>query len=701
MDIPGAQTLTNVFLPSLEAMGLFAYWVIGVASLLEAFFVTGIVLPGSIVVDLGGVLVHRGMLDFLDLVWFVAIGSWLGSILSFWTGRRIAAGGSASRFGRTTSSAPFRKALAMFERHGALAILLGRFSGPLAGLVPFAAGLSGMKRRPFLVFSGLGAVPYAFIHVSLGYGASEIFGRISPAVTRDGLALLVILLLMALVWYLVSRAILALPWLVLVLSAAARGILAEPLVAGWMSRHPRLTDYVQRRLSVQSFGGLPLTLSAAVILILLGLYLASAIDFLSGDPIVRADANIAGFLHALQSPAGVRLATYVTALGDGRVVGIILIGSCLSFWLAGHRALAVGMSVSVLGQAVTVPALKQLFDRERPSVAHFLEMSPSFPSGHATVSVALFGFLAYALFRAKVIRPGLSLMIAGMCIVAIGFSRMYLGVHYLSDVVNGFLVGSIWLTIGISTSEWLLSGRLPQTSGRKTASLLVALPTAVAAAALVAFYDKAQAPPVPSPTPIVVSAASDIFYQLGFDPSVESLIGTDVEPVTLVFIASGPEELTAAFEKAGWSAPSPPSISRLIDAALAAWTNRPDPVAPITPYFRDGRPNDLSFQKPDASDTLRRRHHVRIWRSPYQLGTGEDVYVASASYDDGLKWGFLHHISPDLDRERDAILSDLAATGSITTPVYVTETGPRTGFDEFGDPWFTDGRVAIADVTLR
>ncbi len=398
----------------------------------------------------------------------------------------------------------------MFERHGALAIVLGRFSGPLAGLVPFAAGLSGMRTRPFLLFSGLGAVPYAFVHVSLGYGASEIFGRISPAITRDGIALFVLLLLLALVWYLVSRAILALPWLLLVLSAAGRGVLAEPSVTGWVARHPQLTDFVRRRFSLHSYRGLPLTLSIAALLFLLFLYLASAIDYLSGDPIVRADANIAGFLHALQSPTGLRIATHVTAIGDWRVVAAILIGSCLSFWMMGQRALAVGLAVSVMGQAQTVPILKNLFDRPRPGVAHFAEASPSFPSGHAAVAVALFGFLAYAVHRARLMHLSLSLPLAGIFVASIGFSRMYLGVHYLSDVVNGFLVGGIWVVVGIMTSEWLLSNWLPQARGRSRGALIAALPTILLAALLVARYDKAPAPVLPPALPAIFATASEV-----------------------------------------------------------------------------------------------------------------------------------------------------------------------------------------------
>ena len=81
--MPSTQTLFDLLLPSLESIGLWSYWLIGLAALLEAFFLTGIVLPGSVVVILGGALVQRGDLDFGDLIWFVAAGSWIGAGISF------------------------------------------------------------------------------------------------------------------------------------------------------------------------------------------------------------------------------------------------------------------------------------------------------------------------------------------------------------------------------------------------------------------------------------------------------------------------------------------------------------------------------------------------------------------------------------------------------------------------------------------
>lgn len=78
----------NRILPSLQSLELWSYWIIGLASALEAFFITGIVTPGTLVVDAGGIMVERGLLDYFDLVWFVAIGSVIGGELSYLIGRR-------------------------------------------------------------------------------------------------------------------------------------------------------------------------------------------------------------------------------------------------------------------------------------------------------------------------------------------------------------------------------------------------------------------------------------------------------------------------------------------------------------------------------------------------------------------------------------------------------------------------------------
>lgn len=110
-------------LPSLEALGLWSYWVIGLASMLEALFATGVFVPGTLFVDAGGILVQQGVIDYFDLVWFVAIGSILGGELGYWAGV-LARRGLNTRW-KPENSPGYQKAERLFRRHGGLA----RFSG--------------------------------------------------------------------------------------------------------------------------------------------------------------------------------------------------------------------------------------------------------------------------------------------------------------------------------------------------------------------------------------------------------------------------------------------------------------------------------------------------------------------------------------------------------------------------------------------
>jgi membrane protein DedA with SNARE-associated domain len=112
-------------LPSLQSLGLWSYWIIGLASALEAFFITSIVTPGTLVVDAGGIMVERGLLDYFDLVWFVAIGSVIGGELSYLVGRRGV--DTLKRRLNFASSPHYMRAERLFLRHGGMALVTGGF----------------------------------------------------------------------------------------------------------------------------------------------------------------------------------------------------------------------------------------------------------------------------------------------------------------------------------------------------------------------------------------------------------------------------------------------------------------------------------------------------------------------------------------------------------------------------------------------
>ena len=101
--------------------------------------------------------------------------------------------------------------------------------------------------------------------------------------------------------------------------------------------------------------------------------------------------------------------------------------------------------------------LKHIFVRSRPDSINWLvnESGYSFPSGHSMVSMAYYGYLIYLLYLSKNKYKWLLITMLSIIILLIGISRIYLGVHYLSDVLAGFLMAIIYLTIFITVSEYI------------------------------------------------------------------------------------------------------------------------------------------------------------------------------------------------------------------------------------------------------
>lgn len=141
----------------------------------------------------------------------------------------------------------------------------------------------------------------------------------------------------------------------------------------------------------------------------------------------------------------------VTVLGDSLTLTLVVIGVFVLAWLGERIDLAMLIAVGgALGYLVMF-LLKQLFGRERPPLADRLidVDSLSFPSGHAMMSTAIYGLTAVICYRlyAWVRENPLILLIAPALVLVIGMSRVYLGVHWASDVIFGWALGLIWLGV--------------------------------------------------------------------------------------------------------------------------------------------------------------------------------------------------------------------------------------------------------------
>lgn len=168
--------------------------------------------------------------------------------------------------------------------------------------------------------------------------------------------------------------------------------------------------------------------------------------------IAAADLQFDLYLAGIRSPFFVSFFKGITWLGNEFLVVALVSIACALLWRAlPSRAYALGLAAAVFGAGGTTYILKYLVGRARPDgiIPAVVESSPSFPSGHATLSLALYGFTAYFLCKQFPEKKPLILAAATVLILIIGFSRLYLGAHFPTDVLAGYVVGGIWIFIGV------------------------------------------------------------------------------------------------------------------------------------------------------------------------------------------------------------------------------------------------------------
>ena len=169
------------------------------------------------------------------------------------------------------------------------------------------------------------------------------------------------------------------------------------------------------------------------------------------------DVSILKWLHAHQTPFLTSLMLEMTYLGTGTVVIAIVGVAALFLWHTEHKVSARLLLVSTIGGIVLNGVLKLVYHRARPSVFEWqtTAVSSSFPSGHAMSATITYGTVAYLLMRLQKHRWARMLTLFGaiVLILLICLTRLYLGVHYPSDVIGGVIVGLAWASFCMATLE--------------------------------------------------------------------------------------------------------------------------------------------------------------------------------------------------------------------------------------------------------
>ncbi len=265
-----------------------------------------------------------------------------------------------------------------------------------------------------------------------------------------------VFLLRAVLWRFVGLTARLRPWLLSHFAGQPAWARATSLRSVLRAGYPRSYGVVAARFALASFKGLPLTLMCLGAVYAIALLGGLIDDLRETEGLVRLDHSVNAFFGAYRTPLLVAIFLWITALGAGpAITGMVSVASVL-LWSQGRARLLVPLWITFLGAQGTTWAGKYAIGRTRPAFMDgVIAATPSFPSGHATASTVLIGFIAYVAARGLPrVRARFEVVFWSSALIGlICFSRIFLSLHYLSDVAAGLLVGAFWLLVGFTVAE--------------------------------------------------------------------------------------------------------------------------------------------------------------------------------------------------------------------------------------------------------
>ena len=238
----------------------------------------------------------------------------------------------------------------------------------------------------------------------------------------------------------------------------ATKIIHSKFIAGFKYKYPRLFRFIIERFTLKKFKGLPLTFFSLAVFFNLFLLFDFTEDVINSKEFIVVDSFITELLFSIRYEPLSKIFYLFSKVCDVNIVVVVGSLTCIYALLNKKNYLLIGVLVSILGSVLTIYLGKYVFKISRPTeFSYYLENYFSFPSGHATIAVSFYGLLFYLFIRnsSSLKKKAQFTLSAFIFIFLIGLSRLYLGVHYFSDVIAGYILGFLWLLVSIGTIEWM------------------------------------------------------------------------------------------------------------------------------------------------------------------------------------------------------------------------------------------------------
>ncbi len=593
----------------------------------EAIFVVGLLVPSTVILVGAGTLIGMGQLSFWPIFIASSLGAMVGDGLSFWIGHVY-----KERLKQIWPFSRYRPLIEHGERfflhHGGKSIFIARFLPGVKSVVPVIAGMMGMGLGRFVAINVVSAFAWTGAHLlpamGLGRGVA-VFGTGNP---RLVVLVVVVLILGAATWYGLRLSIV---WL-----GPGVGRLHRASVERLATSRAPALRLVHRLLTNEGRIIAAVAWSAVGLLAVFG-FGVIVLNLLFEPQLAAGDQAISNFVQSLRNAPADAVLVAVTMMGDSLTLTALAVTLVVTFAVYRHWRAGVAVLLAMVAAAAFVPMIKSILQRPRPTALYSGAEAFSFPSGHATLSMTVFGIIAVILADGRSARVKFAIYLSAASLVgAIALSRVYLGAHWPSDVVAGLLFGLAM----VSVVAFLLHHIASPLPIHKMAVALAVVFAATYGFDLVRNYGSWAVAYAYDAQPKLTTEQA--WLQSGWQALPQRRIqldGETGEPFVVQTDLPVPQVM-AAMEAAGWQRfPSP----NLFDAAAflipshTAFASQP----PI-PSLHDGREAVITLARPSSTDAGR-RYALRFWTSGTDIGeqpSGIPILLGSVTVEVEEPWIF-------------------------------------------------------------
>ncbi len=407
----------------------------------DALVIVGVAIPAVPLLFAVGTLVGLGHVDGTYALACATLGAFVGDGISYWVGHRY---GPQLRQRWPFYKHPqwLERGEITFKRHGMKSIVMARYIGAIRPFVPAIAGMLKMKLRQYVPASALAALVWSATFLAPGWLFGTSLELVAAVAGRLAVVLAVVLVLVAAIWAFVFY---SWRWL----GAHTTGMIERALA--WSHRHPVLGRYSEALIDPNRPESASLLLLGVVLLAAGWGFFQILISVGGGSAPSQLDMTVHQLMFGLRNPLADVAMAFLATIGDAVVLtpAVLAVFGWL-LWRRRHVAAWHWLAAPAFAVVLTW-FLGYLLDMPKPPASTAV-LGFSFPSASVTMATVVYGFFAVLIAREL---PGRRrawpYVVAALAVSLLGFSRLYLGAHWLSDVLAGILLGLLWIAaLGIA-----------------------------------------------------------------------------------------------------------------------------------------------------------------------------------------------------------------------------------------------------------